>query len=76
MFVLLITSLLSCTKDNSDDVETLVYYDQKVLVINYTAASCYNCGSWGAPLAHDLEKSDGLKQNREHNPQGGEYSDA
>lgn len=58
--MLLFTLLLSCTKDNNDVAETIVYYDQWALVINYTAASCYNCGSWGAPLAHDLEKSDNV----------------
>lgn len=58
--VLLYLSLLSCTKDQQDVVETFVYYDQWALVINYTAASCYNCGSWGAPLVHDLEESDNV----------------
>ena len=54
---ILLFLLSACSETDQEVVEIRNYFKQKVLVINYTAASCYNCGSWGAPLIHDLEQS-------------------
>lgn len=50
----------SCSEETLEEIEPGKYFKQNVLVINYTAASCYNCGSWGAPLLHELEESDNV----------------
>lgn len=57
---LLLFSLFACSKKDQEIVESIDFFDQWALVINYTAASCYNCGAWGAPLVHDLEKLDNV----------------
>lgn len=49
---------MACSEKDQEVMESRNYFKQSVLVINYTAASCYNCGSWGALLIHDLEESD------------------
>jgi len=56
--VILLIVQLACSEEDQEVVESRNYFKQSVLVINYTAASCYNCGSWGAPLIHELEESD------------------
>lgn len=55
--VVVLFVLLACAAEEQEVIETRNYFKQNVLVLNYTAASCYNCGSWGAPLIHDLEQS-------------------
>ncbi len=55
--VFLLFLLLACAKEDQEVEENSTYFDQWALVINYTAASCYNCGAWGAPLVHEIEES-------------------
>lgn len=57
---LLLFSLFACSKKDQEVEESIDFFSQWALVINYTAASCYNCGAWGAPLVHDLEKLDNV----------------
>lgn len=57
---ILLNVLLACSEDDMEVNEPRNYFKQQVLVINYTAASCYNCGSWGAPLIHDLVESENI----------------
>ncbi len=58
--VLLLLLVYACSKKDQEVVESIDFFGQWALVINYTAASCYNCGAWGAPLVHDLEESDNV----------------
>lgn len=56
--VFVLTVVFACSKEEQEVAENIVFSDQWALIINYTAASCYNCGAWGAPLVHELEKQD------------------
>ena len=55
--VVVLFVLLACSVEEPEAIEIRNYFKQNILVLNYTAASCYNCGLWGAPLIHDLEQS-------------------
>lgn len=52
--VLIFFLLISCKKDKNDNPDGS--YQQWALALNYTATWCSYCGSWGAPLMHDLYK--------------------
>ena len=56
--ILLLFLVVACSEKNEEVVEKIDFFDQWALIVNYTAASCYNCGAWGAPLVHELEKQD------------------
>lgn len=46
--------MVACKKEKNENSDGS--YQQWALALNYTATWCSYCGSWGAPLMHDLYK--------------------
>ena len=58
IFIIALLLVFGCTKEQPEPTEIIDFPDQWVLIVNYTAASCYHCGAWGAPMLHDMYEQD------------------